>query len=76
MINEKDNAYPNISRHSSFLIDDMLDDSAQLYDKYEVAKLIKSLVRDGMDKNYLIKLYRKNPMKFSDELEDIKKSSQ
>ena len=45
MVNENDNAYPSVSRHSIFLIDDMLDDPDQLYDKYEVAKLIKSLTR-------------------------------
>ena len=75
MVNENDNAYPSVSRHSIFLIDDMIDDPGQLYDKYEVAKLIKSLTRDGIDKNHLTKLYRKNPMKFLDELEDIKKAS-
>ena len=75
MVNENDNAYPSVSRHSIFLIDDMIDDPGQLYDKYEVAKLIKSLARDGIDKNHLTKLYRKNPMQFLDELEDIKKAS-
>tara|TARA_B100000900_G_scaffold272175_1_gene232464 strand:- start:1611 stop:1838 length:228 start_codon:yes stop_codon:yes gene_type:complete len=75
MVNENDNAYPSVSRHSIFLIDDMIDDPGQLYDKYEVAKLIKSLTRDGIDKNHLTKLYRKNPMRFLDELEDIKKAS-
>jgi len=75
MVNEKDNAYPSVSRHSIFLIDDMIDDPGQLYDKYEVAKLIKSLVRDGIDKNHLTKLYRKSPLgQFLDELEDIKKA--
>ena len=53
----------------------MIDDPGQLYDKYEVAKLIKSLTRDGIDKNHLTKLYRKNPIQFLDELEDIKKAS-
>ena len=75
MVNENDNAYPSVSRHSIFLIDDMLDDPSQLYDKYEAAKLIKSLVRDGIDKNHLTKLYRKSPLgQFLDELEDIKKA--
>ena len=69
MVNENDNAYPSVSRHSIFLIDDMIDDPGQLYDKYEVAKLIKSLTRDGIDKNpVFIRALRQIKREFRDEL--------